>query len=202
MSDKIFVHYPPCVSKRLEKEFDALLRAHHTMYCFRDRVEIYGTAHAIKQLQVIERFREKTSIGSYMLYALLFVLTKLSLPPSLCAMKKRPLFKEDMFKLRYHTRELDDCATGIFVPHNDGMWPYDMWRNAKRLLAQAKPVWVITGNEETGWNIASLNEAPARNKRLSRKQTIVRVGEYSEPFDTRGHPVIKLFAEVFDKKKD
>lgn len=202
MSDKLFVHYPPCVSKKLEEKFDALVRASPALCCFRDKVEIYDTAHSLKQVREMEELRKNNFIGSYLAYALLFMLTKSALPPSPGSLKKRPLYKEDRLKLRYHFRELDDCAAGVFAPHRDGLWPFDMWRNAKRLFAQEKPVMLIVGNELDGWKIVPLNTAPDRTMRLSRKHTIMRVGEYSEPPGAQEPPIVKLFRKLFDNNDD
>jgi len=202
MSDKLFVHYPPCVSKKLEGIFDALVRTSPLLCCFRDKVEIYSTAHSLKQVQAMQQLQKNDFIGSYVVYAVLFVLTKFAWPPSPATLKKRPLYKADRVKMRYHFRELDDCASGIFVPHRDGLWPYDMWRNARRLLGQKKPAWIIVGNEVDGWKITPLAAVPPRTKRLSRKQTLLRVGSHAEPFGAKEPPIVTLFRKLFDEKND
>jgi hypothetical protein len=202
MSDKIFVHYPPCVSKKLEEKFDALVRASPTLCCFRDKVKIYSTAHSLKQVQAMEQLHKNNFVGSYLAYALLFMLTKRALPPAPGTLNRRPLYKEDRLKLHYHFRELDDCASGVFVPHHDGLWPFDMWRNAKRMITQEKPVMLIVGNEIDGWRIVPLCTVPERTKRLNRKQTLHRIGEYSEPFGAKEPPILTLFRRLFDEKND
>lgn len=202
MSYRLFVHYPPCVSKKLEAEFDALVRAVPELCYFSDKVPIYNTAHSMKIVCAMEELRKNNFIGSYLLYATLFMLTKFALPPTPAALKRRPLFKEDRLKLRYHFREIDDAAMGVFVPHRDGMWSYDMWRNARRLLAQKKRAWLILGNEIDGWKIVSLRAMPGRAKRLNRKQTLHRIGEHSEPFGKKEPPIVTLFRRLFDDKND
>lgn len=202
MSDKLFVHYPPCVSKKLEEQFNALVRASPTLCCFRNKINIYNTAHSLKQVRAIEQLHKNNFVGSYLAYAILFVLTKHALPPTPCTLKKRPLYKEDLLKLRYHFRELGDCAAGVFVPHRDGQWPYDMWRNAQRLLAQKKPVMIVVGNETDGWKIIPLDQMPERARRLNREHTILRVGAHAEQLGAKEPPIITLFRRLFDDKNE
>ncbi len=185
MSNRIFVHYPPCVSKKLEGEFDKLVRSHPMLSYYGDKVDIYSSPHTTAQVREIEKLRQHETLVNYILYALLFVLTRFRLPPSMGALNARRLFREDRFKLRYHARELHLCATGVFVPHRDGYFPYDMWRNAKRLLCEAKPVWQIVGSEESGWRMVQLTTIPERTKRLRRKATLNRLGEFSGPIERR-----------------
>ena len=202
MSNKVFVHYPPCVSKKLEREFDTLVRTHQMLCCYGEKVEIYSSYHSLAQVRAMEPLQKNNSLGAYLVYAALFTATRLALPPSPARLKKRALFKEDRLKLRYHFRELDLCTTGIFVPHRNGQWPYDMWRNARRLLWQRKRVWLITGNEQSGWKILPLEKTPDRKIRLNRKETIHAVGAYAEPFGTRKHPLIELCEQIFGVKED
>jgi hypothetical protein len=180
VSDKIFVHYPPCAGVTHEDAWDAIIRAHATLGVYRERVEIFSTPRVVPQVQKIEEIRNTYNRQSYLLYALLYFLTTFRVPPTPARLRMRPLFREDRFKLHYHAREIDDCATGIFVPRADGKWPYDMWRNARRLMRQGKPVWQIQGNKADGWRILPLGEMPKRNERLDRKATMHDIGLYTE----------------------
>lgn len=198
---KLFVHYPPCASKKLEQEFDRLLRANPSLCYYGDKTEIYGHVHAVKQVSGIEGLKEKSFIGAYLVYAILFMLTRFALPPSPGRLKRRPLLREDRFKLRYHFREIDDAAVGVFVPHRDGMWPFDMWRNARRMLRQGKPVLLIVGNEKEGWRIAPLTNMPGRSVRLNRKQTFARIGAHTEP-STQEPPIVTFIKYLSGKNKD
>ncbi len=180
MSDRIFVHYPACASKKYADEFDKLIRAHPSMGLFREHIEIFSTPHAVRQVRAITPIQKEHARQSYLLYALLFVVMKWRLPPTPGRLRARPLFREDRFKLRYHAREIDDCAVGVFVPHVNGKWTYDMWRNARRLMRQQKPVWQILGNKADGWHIAPLDETPSRMLRLNRKDTMDSIGLYTD----------------------
>ncbi len=198
MSNRIFVHYPPCVSKKLEGEFDKLVRSHPTLSYYGDKVDIYSNPHTVTQVREIEKLRQHETLANYLLYAFLFVLTRFRLPPSQGALRARRLFHEDRFKLRYHARELDLCATGVFVPHRDGDFPYDMWRNARRLLSEEKPVWQIVGSEGSGWKMIPLMKMPERRLRLSRKKTLNRIGEFAGPVERR-HWILDLIDRVSGK---
>lgn len=158
-----------------------MIRAHPTLSCFREKVYISSTAHAVSQMRNIDPLRTRAGVGRYPLYALLFLLTRFSLPPSPKAIGSGALLREDLFKIRYHFCELDSCAVGVFVPHSDGKWQYDMWRNARRLHRQGKFVWQIIGSKETGWSITKLGTPPARTNRIGRKETMAGIGMYSEP---------------------
>lgn len=185
MSNRVFVHFPPCVSKKLEGEFDKLVRSHPMLSYYGDKVDIYSSPHTSAQVREIEKMRQNETLLNYLVYAALFVLTRFRIPPSMGALNARRLFREDRFKLKYHACELDLCATGVFVPHRDGFFPYDMWRNVHRLLREKKPVWQIVGNEEAGWRMIQLTEMPKRNLRLRRKETLNRLGEFSGPIERR-----------------
>ena len=202
MSEKIFVHYPACASKKYEDEFDKLIRAHPTLCFYRDRIEISSTPHAVRQMKVIDAMRNEHAESSYLLYALLYMMTHFAPPPTPCALRRRPLFREDRFKARYNAREMDQCSTGIFVPEASGKWPYTMWRNARRLLRQGKTVFVITGSMEKGWRLHPFSDPLDRSVRLNRKETLHTVGEFSEPFGTLQPPLFRLFDEIMGKKDD
>ena len=180
MSDKIFVHYPACTAPRIENEFDKLIRRIPSLSVFRDRVEIYSTPHAVKLVAQLEALPKKRDSGNYALYVLLFVLTRWSLPPR-SVFRKNLHFAKDRCRLRYHAKAIDSCAAGIFVPREDGMWPYNMWQNARRCSRQGKPIWQIIGSKEAGWKIVKLESPPARKLRLSRKETLAGIGLYAEP---------------------
>ena len=181
MTNAIFLHYPPCASNAYERIFDDLVRKHPTLSFFIEKVHISSTVHAIQQMRYIEPLRARTHVGRYPLYAVLFLLTRASRPPSPLRILERRLFCEDLFKIRYHFSQIDLCALGIFVPRSDGKWQYDMWRNARRLFRYGKPVWQITGSRATGWSITILHAPPPRELRLGRKETMDGVGTYAEP---------------------
>ena len=184
MSNKVFLHFPPCVSKKLESEFDKLVRAHPALAYYGDKVDIYSSLHTGAQVREIEKLRQHESLAHYLAYTILFVLTRLRLPPSMGALRARRLMREDRFKLRYHRVELDLCEAGVFVPHRDGYFPYDMWRNARRLLRAKKPAWQIIGNEQAGWRMVPLIIVD-RPMRLGRHETLNRIGEFSGPIEQR-----------------
>ncbi len=184
MSNKVFLHFPPCVSKKLASEFDKLVRAHPTLSYYGDKVDIYSSPHTGAQVKEIEKLRQHETLAHYLAYTILYILTRFRLPPSMRAIRARRLLREDRFKLRYHTRELDQCAAGVFVPHGDGYFPYDMWRNARRLLRTQKPAWQIIGSEAAGWRMVPLIIVD-RSMRLSRKETLNRIGEFSGPIERR-----------------
>ncbi len=181
MSDKIFVHYPAYLSKKLTKACDNLIRAHPTLSSYRDHVEISGNAHSVKIVQKIVPLQAHRGVRNYLLYAALFVLMNFSLPPSPSALRKRPLYHEDKVKARYHFRELDDCAAAVFLPAKSGKWPYFMWRNARRLMRQQKQVWQVTGDIETGLRLTPLAISPSRALRQNREETMSDIVEYAEP---------------------
>lgn len=185
MSNRIFIHFPACVSKKLEGEFDKLVRTHPMLSYYGDKVDIYSSPHTNALVREIEKLRQHETLANYLLYAILFVLTRFRLPPTSTVLSARRLFREDRFKLRYHKRELALCATGVFVPHPDGYFPYDMWRNARVLLQKEKPVWLIVGSAESGWRMVQLTTMPERAKRLGRKATLNRIGEFSGPIERR-----------------
>jgi hypothetical protein len=56
--------------------------------------------------------------------------------------------------------------------------PFDMFQNARRLLAQGKSAWVMIGNSDEEWNLIKLSEVPWKI-RMRREETISRVGEYA-----------------------
>ncbi len=185
MSNKVFVHFPPCVSKKLQSEFNRIVRLHPVLSYYGDKVDIYSSPHTGAQVRQIEKLRQSETLANYLVYTALFVLTRFRIPPSMGTLSARRLFREDRFKLKYHARELGLCATGVFVPHRDGYFPYDMWRNVRRLLREKKPVWQIVGSEEAGWRMSELIKMPERRLRLSRKETLNRICEFSGPIERR-----------------
>lgn len=197
MSDKIFVHYPAYLSGKLHTTCDNLIRAHPTLGSYRDRVDIASTPHAVQIVARIEPLQAHRGVRNYLLYALLYVLTNFSIPPSPTALRKRPLYREDKTKARYHFRELDDCMMGVFLPAKSGKWPYFMWRNAKRLFLQKKEVWQVVGGDEAGWRLIQLKAPPPRSLRQNRDETMADIVEYAEP---RVYP--SLFTLIRDAFKE
>ena len=57
----------------------------------------------------------------------------MSLPPSPTALGKNPERGRDNVRLRYHKKLLEECDVGIFVPTEDGKWPYEPPARALRL---------------------------------------------------------------------
>lgn len=200
MSDKIFVHYPSCASERIEEEFNNLIRMQPAINLFRDRIEISSTPHALKQLQGIEKLPKRVRRGGYPVYALLFMVTRWSLPPAPSTLQKNPMYREDKLKLRYHAKEIYSCGAGVFVPTESGKWTYDMWRNARRFFQQGKPVWQIVGSKEFGWCLSPLESPPPRALRLNRKDTLYTLGLYAEP---RKYPsLFTIIRDAFKKNED
>lgn len=198
MTEKLFVHYPVFVSARLREEFDELIRAHQTLCFLVDRVDISSKEHVLRQVKGIEPLQSHRKMGSYIAYALLHVITRFSFPPSPGELGRRPLFREDLFKVRYHIRHLDECAYGIFVPLRSGKWPYDMWRNATRMIRQKKQLWQI--REQDGkWRIIPLDISPLLSDRLNRVQTLDGIMEYIEP---REYPSLyTIIRDAFKERK-
>jgi hypothetical protein len=196
VSDKIFVHYPAYLSQKLTTTCDNLIRAHPTLSAYRDRVEISGNAHCVKIVQQITPLHAQRGVRNYLIYALLYVLTNWRLPPSPAALRRRPLYREDKLKARYHFHELDDCMMGVFLPAKSGKWPYFMWRNARRLMRQDKQVWQVTGDETRGWRL-TLASPPPRALRQNRDETMADIVEYAEP---REYPSLyTLLRDAFKK---
>ena len=200
MSDKIFVHYPAYLSKKITTACDNLIRGHPTLSAYRDRVEISGNAHSVKIVQKITPLQAQRGVRNYLLYALLYMLTNFSIPPSPSALRRRPLYREDKVKARYHFRELDDCMAGVFLPAKSGKWPYFMWRNARRLIHRGKEVWQVTGSDEAGWRLTQLKAPPPRSLRQNRDETMLDIVEYAEP---RVYPsLFTLLRDAFKERKD
>lgn len=195
MSNKLFAHYPPCASKKLGMEFDRLIASHPILGIYVNKVEAHSPFHCARQVEKLEEIRGSRSPFYYLSYATLFSVTRFSFPPSYSALVRRSMYAEDRFKLGYHRNILDECEVAVFVPHEDGKWSYDMYRNAKRHLQNGRPAFRIVGSKKSGWNIVPLTEIPRREDRLSRKETLARVGEYAEP-PTHGFSIQEMVEEL------
>ncbi len=205
---KIFVHYPLCVRPEVEAKLDRLVREHQKRHGFADKVEIYGMQHALGQIRAAENAKLASkatyALHTYFFYILLYILSGRGWPPSLRTMRQESPFREDRAKLEYHFKALDDCAAGIFVPHRNGLWPYDMWRNARRLVQKQKPVWYLKMDEQGEWAIHLLESELPRAVRTNRKQNIRSIGEHAHLSDKRSFYLwfYNTFLRYFDTQTD